>query len=288
MPFSLTKFTKSLKSAFSQLETSQAEALSIEIAANYVAGRTAGEKHKSTLPAQPLPAEGLPAKTIPALRSADPEEEEEGLPTEDKAEIALLVALFLGYVKGFNKVAQTQILAEVEGMVTAGKTQDEIKKYVDSIFEGKENIVIDNVGKTRKELYVDKNLKISEVEKVITKKYSSSLENYAQLLGERASHASYEAGRKAYLINQGYSDWIFSGPADERARPWHVSLLGEVYEYGSEQSQYAERCLSEPRCRHRRVPYYGDSRDVPAERWQKLKDDAGLRWSEEKEEWVID
>lgn len=275
MPLSLTTFKKSLSSAFQTIEKTQAEALSIEIAANFVAGQTAAETHKSTLP----------------LTSKDPEpeapEEDDGLTTEEKAEIALLVALYMGYLKGFNERAQAQILAEVTAMDKAGKTQEEIKKYVDDIFEGDENIIIDNVGKKRKEIYVDKQMKLSEVEKVITKTYSTSTKNYAQLIGENAAHGAYEKGKDAYNISQGLNQWVFSGPADERARPWHVALLGEVYEHGSDQSNYAEQCLVEPRCRHRKEPYYGDKRDVPKEQWQKIKDEVGLYWDDNEERWAM-
>lgn len=278
MPFELTTFSKILKKAFSQIETSQAEALSIEIAANYTAGRTAGEKHQSIQSAEP----------------DDPEEEDELTP-EEKAEIALLVAIFLGYLSEYNNRAQAQILTTTKeiieqagGQVTP-EVQKEIKQRLDDVLDGRENVIIDNVGKTRKELYVDKDLKLSEVEKVVTRKYSASVKTYSELLGEQASHASYEAGRKARLIEQGYKSWVFVGPADERARAHHVAILGFVFTYGTTQSEYAERCLQEPRCRHRAQVWYNDpTKDTAPEKWQKLKDDAGLKWSDKKEEWILD
>lgn len=269
MPLDLPTFKKSLKSTFTTLNKSQAESLAVEIAANYTAGRTAAEKHQS-------------------IQSAPPEDpEEEGLTTEEKAEIALLVALFLGYIKEFNSRTQAQIIDEVTAMTKAGKTQDEIQGYVDDVLSGRENIIIDNTGQERKELYLDKNLKLSEVSKTVTKSYYATVLTYAAMTAANASHASYEAGRKAQNIKDGYQAWVFSGPADERARPWHVALIGETFAYNTDQSVYAERCLSEPHCRHRAMPWYGDSRDVPAERWQKLKDDAGLFWDTENACWGL-
>jgi uncharacterized protein YnzC (UPF0291/DUF896 family) len=275
MPF-LSNFSKSLKKAFSQIEKTQAEALAIEISANFIAGRTAGEKHKS-------------------IQSAEPEDpEDEGLTEEEKAEIAVLAALYLGYLSKFNDIAQAQILTTTKelieqagGQVTP-EVQDEIKKRLDDVLDGREKVVIDNVGKVRKELYVDKNLKLSEVEKVITKKYSASVKTYSELLGEQASHASYEAGRKAQLIGQGFDKWVFVGPADERARPWHVALLGQVFTWNTEQSSYAERCLQEPRCRHRAAIWYGDpKKDTPKEKWEKLKNDAGLYFDDAEQMWKM-
>lgn len=281
MSFTLSTFTKSLSSIFDQIKKDQAEALNIQIAANFVAGMTAGEKHRSFKSADPEPE--------------DPDVDEEGLTTEEKEEIALLIALYLGYISEFNDRAQTQIIEKAKEFITeAGNpksldeaTIKEIQKYTDAILSGKENVVIDNVGKIRKELYVDKNLKISEVETVITKKYSSSVKNYADLLGERAAHASYEAGRKTYLISQGLQDWIFSGPADERARPHHMILIGERFTWGTDQSSYAERILQEPRCRHRAVPFYNDERDVKKEVWDRLKEEAGIFWNEELNKWDV-
>jgi hypothetical protein len=267
--FSIKAFEKALKKTFKQLKKDQAEALSIEIAANFTAGMNAGEKNKSFIP----------------LASAEQEDDE--LTDDQKEEIALLVALYLGYISKFNDEAENQILGNVKTMIQEGKSEANIKKYTDDVFEGRENIVIDNTGQERKEIYVDKNLKLSEVVKTVIKPYYASVLTYASALGSNAAHASYEAGKKAYNIEQGNNQWVFVGPADEIARPWHVALLGSVYEYGSKQSAYAERCLAEPHCRHRAQVYYGDERDKSANYWRKLKEDAGLQWDDHKKQWAL-
>lgn len=279
MPLNLTTFKKSLKSAFKKIESTQAEALNIELAKNYLAGRTAGEKHKSILPGE------LPGST--RVKSAEDQEEDEGLTDEEKAEIALLLALFLGNLKKFNTTAQTQIMDTVSTMVTEGKTMEEIQQYVSDVFHGKENIVIDNTGKKKKELYVDKDLKISERDKIISKPFVASVLTYSTLLAEIASHRAYEEGKKSQNIKDGFNDWIFAGPIDEIARAWHIALVGERFRYGTLQSNYAERILQEPRCRHRREVWYGDERDTPAKEWQRLKDSVGLYWDQEANAWKI-
>ena len=107
-------------------------------------------------------------------------------------------------------------------------------------------------------------------------------------MGENVAHTAYEKGREMKLINDGYSARVFTGPADERARPWHMSLIGEVFTWNTQQSTYAEKVLKEPRCRHRAEVYYDDpKKDVPKEEWEKLKRDAGLFWNETKNEWDI-
>jgi|GEM_PF-1161614 len=318
MPFNLTTFKKSLSSAFKKIKSSQAEALAIEIAANYVAGRTAGKKHQSIKSAEGLPTGIVPADTAgsstaaytPAAKctaakltageytaanltaaskedTAADETEDEGLTTEEKAEIALLVALFLGYTSKFNDSTQAQILAKAKEIIDAGGSPEEVQQYVQDVFEGKEPIKIDNTGKTKKEIYVDKDLKLSEVDKIIEKPFFASVLTYAALTGENASHAAYEGGRKAQNISDGYLDWIFSGPADERARPHHIILIGERFTWGTIQSAYAERILHEPRCRHRSVPFYNDSRDVKKEVWDRLKKESGVFWNESLNKWDI-
>ncbi|MDD4453599.1 MAG: hypothetical protein PHZ06_12280 [Proteiniphilum sp.] len=262
--FNLKDFKKSLKKAFKKIESTQTEALNIELTKNYLAGRTAGEKHRSTLP----------------LKSADQEE----LTENEKEELALLLALFLGNLKKFNTSAQDQILNKVKEMSEAGSTQDEIQKYVSDVFSGKENITIDNVGKKKKELYVDKDLQISERSKIISKPFSASTLVYSSLLADIAAHRAYEEGRKQALI-QGNKRWVFVGPVDEVARPWHVSLVGQIYTWGTLQSDYAEKVLREPHCRHRAQEY--SEKDYDAKYWQRLKDEAGLFWDGQEQAWKM-
>jgi hypothetical protein len=282
MTFNLSTFEKSLKSAFKKLKKTQSEILAVEIAANYTAGRTAAEKHKSTIQGN---TKELPRNTQGVLSSKD---EEEGLSDEEKTEIALLTALFLGYITKFNDTAQAQVLSEVKSMVQDGKTQEEIKEYVQGVFEGKESIVIDNVGKTKKEIYVDKDLKLSEVDKVIEKPFYTSLPAYAALLGATVAHVSYEKGREMSFKSQNFSQWVFVGPVDEIARPWHISLIGQVYEYGTLQSEYAQKVLREPRCRHRAEVFYNDkTKDTDPKEWQRLKDSVGLFFNETSQQWEI-
>lgn len=267
MPFNLSTFKKTLKISFKQIEADQSEALAVEIAANFVAGQAAAEEHKS-------------------IKSADPDDE--GLTEDVKEEIAVLVALYLGYITEFNNRAQAQIIEKVQALVEAGSNQGEIKQYLDNIFSGQETIIIDNTGQKRKEIYVDENLKLSEVTRTVLKPFYASFLTYTLLIGANASHTAYETGRKTYYRGQGFNQWVFVGPADEIARPWHVCLIGEVYTWGTEQSNYAEQCLHEPHCRHRSQVYYNDpDKDTPKEYWEKLKKDSGLHWDAEKEEWAL-
>jgi len=268
MPFNLDLFEHKLTQAFEQIKKDQSEALSIQISVNFTAGMSAAAKHKS-------------------IKSEDPQEED-GLSEEDKAEIAAMTALYLGYISEFNNKAQDQVLSKVQEIIDEGGDQDEIKQYLDDVFSGKESIVIDNTGQERKEIYVNKNLKLLEVTRTVENPFYSSVDSYVALVGATVAHTAYEAGRKAQYQNQGYDQWVFTGPADEKARPGHVALLGQVFTWGAKQSGYAERCLREPRCRHRAEVYWNDPKiDKSSEYWKQLKDEAGLYWDEEKGKWVL-
>jgi hypothetical protein len=253
----LTTLEKKLNKTFKQIKKTQSKTLSLQISANFIAGMTAAEKHKS-------------------IKSVS--EEDESLTDSQKEEIALLVATYLGYLSSFNTAAQKQLISKASELLEEGKGEDEIQAYFDDVFSGKEN----------KEIYVDKDLKLSEVSKTITKTFSVSLLSYAAMLAATASHVSYEKGKKASFIDQGNEQWVFSGPVDERARPHHIALVGKVFTWNTDQSLYAEQILQEPRCRHRSVPFYNDERDVKKEVWDKLKKDSGIFWNEEKNKWDIE
>ena len=306
MPLDIPSFKKSLKSAFKKIESTQAEALNIELAKNYLAGRAAGEKHQSfNYQNVPKSNESVVSQDLSEsiniyqidnkLQEYDnkidsfnneiycSDNKEEDLSDEDKEELALLLALFLGNLKKFNAMAQDQILSQVSTMVAEGKTTEEIKQYVDDVFHGKEPIVVDNTGKKKKELYVDKDLKISERDKIISKPFFIGLTSYATMLAENAAHRAYETGRKSQYRKDGFGKWMFVGPSDERARPHHVALLGSIFEFGSAQSNYAEKVLQEPRCRHRAQIY--SEKDSNPEYWQKLKDESGLFWNTQTDAW---
>jgi len=108
------------------------------------------------------------------------------------------------------------------------------------------------------------------------------------LIGAMAAHTAYEKGKEVYYRGQGFGSWVFVGPADERARPWHVALLGKVFEYDTVQSNYAEQCLNEPRCRHRKEVYWNDpNKDTAPEKWEQLKKDAGLFWNTDLGRWDL-
>jgi len=95
-------------------------------------------------------------------------------------------------------------------------------------------------------------------------------------------------GQSIRISKGGFGRWHFVGPVDERSRPDHVAILGNAYEYGTEQYDYALRLLDEPNCRHRSVVYFNDSElDTPPEFFEKEKQKVGLRYDEGKEEWVF-
>lgn len=71
----------------------------------------------------------------------------------------------------------------------------EIADYTKEVLGGSEKVVINNVGKTRKIIQVRKNGTLSEVEKVITRPYVTTVDNYADMLGRTATYSAWAEGR---------------------------------------------------------------------------------------------
>ena len=209
-----------------------------------------------------------------------------------EAAMQKLTAEHFGYMTGFDKgVGEAIKKRAVEILAQEGgykEIKNEVKKYVAGVFEGKENVTINHVGQVKKVLNVDKNGKLFEVEKVIEREYVTNVDAYSDMLSRTATHKAFEQGRASEFQRIGIKKWRFVGSNDERTRPWHIALLGEVFEYGTEQSDYALQLLGEPHCRHRAIPYHDDPElDTPREFYQSQKDSAGLFWDDDKDAWAI-
>lgn len=209
-----------------------------------------------------------------------------------EAAIKKLTAEHFGYMNEFDRAIGEAIRDKAREILrNEGGYKDikqEIKKYVSDVFDGNEKIVINHVGQKRTILKVDKDGQLYEVEKTIEKEYVTNADAYADMLSRSATHKAFEQGRAAENQRMGFGKWRFVGPTDERARPWHVALIGNVYVYGTPQSDYALQLLGEAHCRHRAVVFYADpDLDTPAAFYQKQKDKAGLYWNEEKGEWAF-
>jgi hypothetical protein len=208
-----------------------------------------------------------------------------------KEQIAKVYKEQMGYISQTNKAVAEEMTLSIKDIISKGGSQEQIRQgisgYISDVF-GDKGITIDNIGKTRIEYEVSKDGTIRAVEKTITKKYSSTLTNYSDVVAKSVSHASLEEGRAAGYRKQGVTHWRFTGPSDERARISHIILLGNVYKYGTEQSDLAMAVLAEPRCRHRAVPFFNDKKfDTPDSHFDKMKDDAGLFWDDNSESWAI-
>lgn len=209
-----------------------------------------------------------------------------------QATISKISAEHFGYMAEFDKALGETLKENVKKIFEReggfGDVKQEILQHVDDVFTGKENITINHVGQRRTVLNVDKHGNLYQTEKVIQQPYTTTPEAYADMLSRTASHRALERGR-ADALGKMFGKWRFAGGADERSRPWHTALLGKVYEYGTPESDMALSILGEPNCRHTAIAYFDDpDLDTPQEFYQQVKDDAGLYWNEEKEEWAMD
>lgn len=187
----------------------------------------------------------------------------------------------LGYITEFNQALGKQLTDKTRDLVGQGKGYADIRQemmpYIEKTFGSDGTVTIDRIGQTRTVIEVSKDGSLSRVEKVITQKYTTNTEAYADMLSRTSVKSAYEKGRAEGYKNDGYTKWRFVGPMDDRARPWHTALIGRVFEYDTEESNMALEVLCEPNCRHRAVPFFDDpGLDTPAKVFEDQKAKAGL------------
>jgi hypothetical protein len=207
-----------------------------------------------------------------------------------KNAIQRLSAEHFGYISEFNNAVAEQIKEKARDLIAEGKGYDDVsttvKEYAGKLFNGTEKVVIDNTGKERTIYKVGKDGTIRKTTKIIERPYVTNVQAYSDMLGRTATHTAWEQGRATEYQRMGFSKFRLTGPVDERARPDHVAALGFVYEYGSEQGNYALSLLEEPNCRHRQIPVFGDSKlDTPMSFFEEQKSKAGLYWDDDTGEW---
>lgn len=210
---------------------------------------------------------------------------------QQQSAVDKLAVEYFGHLADFDHVLGNQIKDKAVEILKQEGGYAEIKKelitYVNDVFDGNENIIINNIGKKRIEIKLDKDGKLYKVEKEITKEYHTNPRAYADMLSRTSTHKAWELGRADEYKRMGFSKWRFSGPSDERARPWHIALIGQIFEYGTDQSEMALTLLGEPNCRHRAIPYFGSDLDTPQSFYEKQKEKAGVKWDDDVGDWVI-
>lgn len=212
------------------------------------------------------------------------------LTTVQKNAIVKLAATNVGYIAEFNSVIGKQVADRMAELMAEGVLQKDIAKelipYVDDIFSKNGRVIIDHVGQKKSIVRVMKDGKLKRIEKTITRKYVTSPENYADMLSRTSTHNALEQGRAEARQAKGITRWIFTGPIDERSRPNHAAVVGNIYEYGTDQSDMAQELLSAPNCRHRSIEFFDNQElDTPKSHYETLKKDAGLKF--ENGEWTL-
>jgi len=196
----------------------------------------------------------------------------------------------MGAIAEYNNALGTQLAEQVKVSLSAGKGYEEVKQelvpYIERVFNNEETVEMNHVGQTRTEYYVDRDGKIHSREVMITQPYSATISTYADTASKSIVHRAYEAGRAEGYQAEGIQRWRFSGPADERARISHIALLGNIYTYGTMESDMAMEVLQEYNCRHRAIPVI-PGHETSTEFYDKMKEKAGLFWDEDNNEWAL-
>jgi len=209
-----------------------------------------------------------------------------------KNAIKRLSAEYFGHISESNKAVGEQIKDKARELLKDEKgyadISAEIRKYASDLFEGSEKVTINNVGKTRKVVQVGKDGKLTQVEKVITRPYVTNVRAYSDMLARTATHIAWEQGRASEYQRMGFRFWRYLSANDERVRADHMALSGQVFEFGTPESDMAESVMHEPNCRCRKIAFFNDPElDSPMSRFERQKERAGLYWDVEKEEWAF-
>lgn len=214
------------------------------------------------------------------------------LSKQQLAAIDKLSAEHFGKISEFNNAIGEQIKNKARLVLSSGGGYEEIEKeifpYVSDVFKGNETILFDNRGKLRTEIKVDKYGRLYEKEVEITRVYKTNVRAYTEMLSRTATHTAWEHGRLDEYARMGFDLWRFTGVIDERCRATHAACVGQIYEYGTNQSDLAMKLLAEPHCRHRVVPIYNDPvLDTPQEFYEGIKVNSGLTWDSQQDDWVF-
>ena len=257
MPFD-NAFIDEMNAMLEHLTAAQADILSMRLAAAFMAGWKLEEGGKLT--------------------------------TIQQRAIKKMAASTTGYIHEFNNAIGKQVSGKISDLMAAEMLNKDIAKelitYVDEAFGKEGQVIIDHVGQTRQIIKVDKFGKLSKVDKIITRKYTNNPQAYADMLARTSTHNALEQGRAEGRQAKGINFFRFVGPIDNRSRPEHAAIVGNVFKYGTEQAEFAQEMLSAPNCRHRTIDFFEDpALDTPDSHYQKLKDDAGLKF--ENGEWRL-
>lgn len=252
------QFLENLNKIIKDLNKQQAELLAKRLSAAFVAGFRPGQQQGTAQPA---------------------------MTDLQRRAIRNLAAENLGYIAEYNYALGKQLEGRTKELIAEGKgyadIRHEMKPYIEKTFGTDGTVTIDRRGQTRTVIQVGKDGSLTRVEKEITQPYTTNTEAYADMLSRTATHAAYEKGRAEGYQSQGYQKWRFVGPADERARAWHVALIGSVFEYGTSEGDMALEVLSEPNCRHRAVPFFDNPKwDTPDSFFEQQKQKAGLKFED--------
>ena len=209
-----------------------------------------------------------------------------------KNAIKKLSAQHFGYISEFNSAVGDQIKNKAKELLAEEKgyaeISAEIKGYAEDVFKGSETVTINNVGKTRTITKVGKDGTLKTIEKVIEKPYVTNVQAYSDMLARTATRTAWEQGRASEYQRMGFTHWRYVASGDERTRPDHMALHGQVFEYGTPESDMAESVMHEPHCRCRQIVHFNDDElDTPQSVYDEQKMKTGLQWDDDKGEWAF-
>jgi len=198
----------------------------------------------------------------------------------------------MGYVMEFNKSLGLAMKDEVKAAMAEGKTIADMKNLmkprIKELFGPNGQVVIDHTGQTRRIAQVGRDGSLRWFDKPITKSYTTSIENYSDMLSRTVVHGAYVKGRSVTYQASGLNKWRYMAMMDERTRPDHAALHGQIFKYGTPESEMAESIMQEPNCRCRQIAFFDDPElDSPQDIFEEEKIRAGVQFDDTSGEWTF-
>jgi SPP1 gp7 family putative phage head morphogenesis protein len=206
-----------------------------------------------------------------------------------KGAITKVSEVQFGYLKSFNQAIGDQVETKIKENLASGGGYKSVKEEIQKMFSGQETVSMDNTGKTRIEYDVARDGTITKREVTITQPYSTTVENYADTASRSIVHSAISKGRSASYQAQGQESWRWLSANDSRVRPAHMFLAGNVYTYGTPESDDALYMMENDfNCRCREIPFMNNPKyDTPMEEFEARKEKDGLYFDEDKEAWAF-
>jgi len=176
----------------------------------------------------------------------------------------------------------------IRGGMQNGWSYDHVQQALaDKIKAGwGKTITFKSMGQVRDSVQVNPDGTMKWIKTTIERPVTLTADTYAETLARTSMKQAYVAGHWTRYQDAGYPGWVYVSVADERTRPRHLALHGQVFLFGTPEEAMARSVMAEYNCRCRPKAYFDDSKlDRPDDEYATERKD----WSTQTfDEWKVD